>query len=164
MPTLYLLRHAKSDYPPGVADRDRPLAPRGTRDARAAAAWFAATVPAIETVLVSPAVRAQQTWAAVAPSISVQSMRTDERIYDDWGSGLGSLVAALPSGVGSALVVGHNPGIEDLALTLAATADPRARERMRLKFPTCAIAVLRLGAWGDRGDLACFAVPRGRPQ
>lgn len=161
MPTLYLLRHAKSDYPPGVADRDRPLAPRGERDARAAAAWFAATVPTLDTVIVSPAVRAQQTWSAVAPSVSTGSVHTDERVYDDWGSGLSSLIATLPATLDSALLVGHNPGIEEVALSLAASGDARSLERLRAKYPTCAIAVLRLDAWGHRGDLAGFAVPRG---
>lgn len=164
MPTLYLLRHAKSDYPPGVADRDRPLAPRGERDARAAAAWFAATAPTVDVALISPAVRAQQTWAAVAPAVSAGTVRTDGRIYEDWGSELREIVGGLPASVTSALVVGHNPGIEELVHALARTGDEQAVRRVRAKYPTCGIAVVRLDAWSRTGDLACFVVPRGAPQ
>ena len=62
--TLVLMRHAKSDYPPGVADHDRPLAPRGIREAGLAGDWLRANTPAIDAVLCSTATRARQTLAA----------------------------------------------------------------------------------------------------
>lgn len=163
MRTLVLLRHAKSDYPAGVADIDRPLAPRGARDAAAAAWWLRTGYPVIDEVVVSPAVRAQQTWGYVATAVEAGSVRTDDRIYVDWGERLLAVVAELDPGSHTALIVGHNPGIEELARSLAGGWSP-ARDRLEVKFPTSGIAVLRFtGSWSDAGstELVMFAVPRG---
>src|ERR1700712_4658208 len=61
--TLLLLRHAKSDYPPGVADHERPLAPRGIREAALAGDWLRAHAPAVDAVLCSTATRTRETLA-----------------------------------------------------------------------------------------------------
>ena len=61
--TLLLLRHAKSDYPAGVADHERPLAPRGKREAALAGDWLRANVPAVDAVLCSTATRTRETLA-----------------------------------------------------------------------------------------------------
>lgn len=158
---LILLRHAKSDYPPGVPDRERPLAARGERDAMAAAAWIGAAYPEIDEAVVSPARRAQQTWAQVSMRVRAARVRDDERVYADWGAGLGDVVASLDAGSRSAIVVGHNPGIEEFALGFA--GDSQVRGRMADKYPTCGIAVIRLtGEWTHReaSELMLFAVPR----
>lgn len=162
--TLLLLRHAKSDYPAGVPDRDRPLAPRGERDADAAGAWLAAAYPRIDEVVVSPALRAQHTWARVASRVQASTVRTDPRVYDDWGSALRDVMAGLSDDASIALLVGHNPGIEEFAAALGEGGDPTARARLRTKYPTSGIAVLLVpGSWADPGavELAAFAVPRG---
>lgn len=162
MRTLILLRHAKSDYPPGVADIDRPLAPRGERDAAAAAWWLRTGYPFVDEVVVSPAVRAQQTWGYVAAAVETGSVRTDDRIYADWGERLLAVVADLDSATHTALIVGHNPGIEELARRLAGGWS-MARDRLERKFPTSGIAVLRVdGDWSDpvSTELVMFAVPR----
>ena len=164
MRTLILMRHAKSDYPPGVADRDRPLSARGERDAVAAGHWIGAAFPRVDEVVVSPARRARQTWQRIAGHIEVQALREDDRIYDDWGSRLPEVVAAISEEARTALVVGHNPGIEEYALALARGGDPLGLARLSAKFPTSGIAVLHLpGSWGRPGEaaLAAFAVPRG---
>lgn len=164
MRTLLLMRHAKSDYPAGVPDHDRPLAPRGERDADAAATWMAAAFPRLDEVAVSPARRAQQTWARVAARVQAGTVREDARIYEDWGSRLRDVVAAFAEEVSLALVVGHNPGIEEFALTLSQGGDPSARARLMAKYPTSAITVLLVpGSWKRPGavELAAFAVPRG---
>lgn len=163
MPTLLLLRHAKSAYPPGVVDRDRPLSERGRKDADAAGRWIAWTVPVIDEVMVSPARRAQETWHRVSHHVASPVVRDDERIYSDWGSDLVSVVAECAAHSQTALVIGHNPGIEELALSLSSVASPM-RERMSLKFPTAGIAMLRWdGDWRDprAAELIAFAVPRG---
>lgn len=162
--TLLLLRHAKSDYPAGVADRDRPLAPRGERDADAAGAWLEAAYPRIDEVVVSPALRAQQTWARVASRVHSSTAREDPRIYDDWGSALHDVMAGLSDDASIAMLVGHNPGIEEFALSLAERGDQSARARLMAKYPTSGIAVLLVpGSWARPGavELAAFAVPRG---
>ena len=164
MRTLLLMRHAKSDYPAGVPDHDRPLAPRGERDADAAATWMAAAFPRLDEVAVSPARRAQQTWARVAARVQASAVREDSRIYEDWGSGLRDVVAAFSEEASLALVVGHNPGIEEFALSLGQGGDPSARARLMTKYPTSGITVLLVpGSWKRPGavELAAFAVPRG---
>jgi len=164
MRTLLLMRHAKSDYPAGVPDRERPLAARGERDAVAAGMWLHAAFPAIDQVTVSPARRAHETWTRVAPYVEVGDVQEDARVYDDWGANLRDVVAGIPSVARTALVIGHNPGIEEFTLSHATTGDPRARERVLQKFPTSAIAVLHLpDTWVDAHGcaLAAFAIPRG---
>lgn len=164
MPTLLLLRHAKSDYPVGVPDRERPLSERGRRDAVAAGQWLAAAYPRIDEVVVSPAARARETWAIVGGCLDAAVVREDARIYDDWGSALGEVVGSVSPGALTALVVGHNPGIEEYAASLALGGDSVARGRMSRKYPTSAIAVLQFdGPWAAprAGRLAAFAVPRG---
>lgn len=164
MRTLLLMRHAKSDYPAGVPDRDRPLAPRGERDADAAAAWIAAAYPRLDEVAVSPARRAQQTWARVAARVDARTVREDPRIYEEWGSGLRDVMAAFSPDASITLVVGHNPGIEEFALSVAQGGDASARARLMTKYPTSGITVLLVpGAWDRPGavELAAFAVPRG---
>ena len=161
MRTLILLRHAKSDYPAGVEDIERPLSPRGERDAVAAARWLGACFPEVDEVVVSPARRARQTWSAVAAEISAQRVREDDRIYADWGARLGDVVADLDPQSRTSLIVGHNPGIEDLA---ARGADSHCATRMRRKYPTAGIAIFGLPeAWSGfaDADLQMFSVPRG---
>lgn len=163
MPTLLLLRHAKSAYPPGTDDRARPLSERGRKDADAAGRWLAWTVPDIDEVIVSPARRAQETWQRVSHHVGGLVVREDERIYADWGSDLLSVVAECAADSQTALIIGHNPGIEELALSLSSLASP-LRERISLKFPTAGIAMLRWdGNWRDSptAELVAFAVPRG---
>lgn len=164
MRTLLLLRHAKSDYPPGVADRDRPLSARGERDAAAAAQWLRAGFPVIDETVVSPAARALQTWSSVELAVSVRSMRIDPRVYDDWGAELMAVVEGLSAGSRTALIIGHNPGMEELALQLSGSATSYARSRLLDKYPTCGIAVIRFsGEWADQpsAELVMFSVPRG---
>jgi phosphohistidine phosphatase len=166
MRTLILLRHAKSDYPQGVADRDRPLAARGERDARAVGMWMHAAFPLIDEVVVSPALRARQTWQHVHDRIAAVAVREDERVYADWGSALREVVADLDPRAESALIVGHNPGIEELALHLSQGHDSRARDRILRKYSTAGIAIVGFeGMWRDQAstELLVFAVPRAEP-
>lgn len=149
--TLVLLRHGKSAYPPGVSDHDRPLAPRGRRGAAMAGAWITANLPVIDHVLCSTAERTRQTLAAsdlLKPSVLVDY--TDE-IYEAYPQELLALVKAASPAERTLLLVGHAPGIPGLAQLLAGPdSDQDALARLRTKFPTAAIAVLRLeGDWAD---------------
>jgi len=164
LPLLVLLRHAKSSYPTGVRDDARPLSDRGRRDAVAAGEWISSACGPIDEAVISPAKRARETWALAAPSLQVRRVRTDDRIYDDWGSRLGDVLADVDAGARSALILGHNPGIEEFALSLVSEGRRDDLDRMREKFPTSAVAVLELdGCWGSPGParLVAFAVPRG---
>ncbi|HET6729423.1 MAG TPA: histidine phosphatase family protein [Jiangellaceae bacterium] len=159
--TLILLRHAKSAWPDGVADSQRPLAKRGRRDAPAAGRWLRERDLAPEIALVSSARRAVETFELVAAELPV---RPRETVTDaGYGASVGDLldlVRGLTDDVVSALVVGHNPGIGRLADILDES------ERSTGAFPTSALAVFDVGGhWAgvDPGAarLVAFAVPRG---
>lgn len=163
MRTLILLRHAKSDYPAGVPDIERPLSARGERDAVAAARWLRACYPEVDEVVVSPARRARDTWSAVAAEVSAHRVREDDRIYVDWGERLGDVVADLDPQSRTSLIVGHNPGIEDLAARLARGTESEAAARLARKYPTAGIAIIGLrDDWSclSEAHLLVFSVPR----
>ncbi|MFH9086379.1 SixA phosphatase family protein [Streptomyces sp. NPDC017673] len=165
---LVVLRHAKSAWPEGVEDHRRPLAPRGLRDAPAAGRALAAgTLP--DLALCSTAVRARRTWElASAEWATPPPVRYDRRLYAAGVPELLEVVREAPPEVRTLLLIGHNPGLEELVLTLAADGLDDSLDRVRAKFPTSAIAVL---AWHGTdwptlapgvALLTSFTVPRGK--
>ncbi|MDT0435721.1 MULTISPECIES: SixA phosphatase family protein [Streptomyces] len=167
---LVVLRHAKSAWPEGVPDHDRPLAPRGLRDAPAAGRALADGDVLPGLALCSTATRARRTWElASAQWGTPPPVRLDGRLYGADAPELLDVVQETSAGVGTLLLVGHSPGLADLVLALAGDSlDDGAFDRVRTKFPTSAIAVL---AW--RGPdwrallpgtalLTSLLVPRGR--
>lgn len=165
--TLYLLRHAKSSWADdSLADRDRPLAPRGRRAAQRLAQHFREHGIAPEVVLCSPALRTQQTLELIEPGLRG---RTQVLVEDElYGAGAEQLLLRLrrlEEGVDSALVIGHNPGVQDLAVLLVRGG--AEREQLRTHFPTAALATLAIaGGWRRLGrsgaQLVDFRVPRAR--
>lgn len=112
MRTLILLRHAKSAWPDGVPDFERPLAGRGRRDAPAAGRWLAEHAGAIGLVLCSPAKRARQTWKRASAELSSPPpVRYEPRLYDEGVRTLLDVVREVPEDVRTVLLVGHNPGL-----------------------------------------------------
>jgi phosphohistidine phosphatase len=141
---LLLLRHAKSSWDePDLADHDRPLAPRGRRAANALCDRLRGLAEPPEVVLCSSAARTVETLDRIRPALPADiSVDIDGELY---AAGAGSLLAhvrRLPSSVSCALLIGHNPGLGDLAVILAGHGDPAARSAMRAKFPTAALARL----------------------
>jgi phosphohistidine phosphatase len=163
---LVVVRHAKSAWPAGVPDQDRPLGPRGERDAPRMGARIQARLGRPDVAIVSPATRAQQTWQLLAGEIgAVPEVRTDDRIYAQWGDRMIDAIRELPDAVRTALVVGHEPGVSRFVLRVADHANPRERDRISVKFPTCAVAVLALPVpWTELGAgtaaLEWFTTPR----
>jgi phosphohistidine phosphatase len=158
------MRHAKSDYPEGVADHDRPLAPRGVRQAGLAGDWLRANMPAIDAVLCSTATRARQTLENTRVEAPV---RYSERLYGATPGTIIDEISQTADDVGTLLVIGHEPTISGSALILADDdgTDAAVVERISAKFPTSAIAVLDVpGAWKGlepgRAALTGFEVPR----
>ncbi|ETW23835.1 SixA phosphatase family protein [Mycobacterium gastri] len=146
---LVLMRHAKSAYPDGVADHDRPLAPRGIREARLAGEWLRANVPAVDSVLCSTATRTRETLARTGIDARV---RYAERLYGATPGAVIEEINRAPDDVTTLLVIGHEPTTSALALILAAadSAESTVAQRISEKFPTSAIAVLRVsGRWAD---------------
>jgi len=174
---LVVMRHAKSAYPPGVVDHDRPLAPRGVVDAKAAGEWVRDHVGTLDHVVVSSARRTRGTWTLAAGVIgyigpagydvdSPGPLTIDPRVYDATASTLVTVLRELPERVGTALLLGHNPGCEDLVERLAAARDPQAARLLAVKYPTAGIAVLDVHVRWAALDAATatlrrFAVPRG---
>jgi len=162
--TLLLLRHAKSDYPAGVADHERPLAPRGEREAGLAGDWLRAHAPAVDAVLCSTATRTRETLARTRIDAPVNYV---DRLYDATPGAVIEEINRVDPDVETLLVIGHEPTMSSLALGLA-TADgsnSTAAERISTKFPTSAIAVLRTAeAWDqltlNGATLVGFHVPR----
>lgn len=165
---LVLLRHAKSDWPDGVPDRDRPLGARGRAEAPQAGKWLADAGLVPDLALVSTALRARQTWQLVSAALPAEvPTEYSDALYEQGVVGSLDLVRGLPDEVGTALLVGHNPTTETLALLLEDGTGPTAdRERMAGKYPTGGIAVLQVHAssWADVDEgtarLTAFAVPR----
>ncbi|MDQ1505834.1 MAG: phosphohistidine phosphatase [Actinomycetota bacterium] len=166
MHRLFVLRHAKSSWDNSyLADHDRPLAPRGRRAADALAEHVATIGPAPTLVLCSTARRAQDTLAPVRERLPD---RTDVLVEPDlYGATAPELLARLrqvPEETPDVLLVGHNPGLEDLVRGLGRDGDPALIGRVHRKFPTGALATLAFGgSWTDLGSepvtLEAFVVP-----
>ena len=137
-----LLRHAKSDWP-DVPDRDRPLAKRGRRDAPVIGRWLHDHGYLPDAVVCSAARRTRETWDLLAPELGGSpSVTFEPRAYAASGLTLLYLVRELPEACRSALLIGHNPGISDLARSLV---EP---DEAGISFPTAAVAVLEIdGDW-----------------
>ncbi|MFB8776083.1 SixA phosphatase family protein [Streptomyces broussonetiae] len=140
---LVVLRHAKSAWPEGVPDHERPLAPRGRRDAPAAGRVLAGADCLPDLVLCSTAVRARRTWELAAARWGTPPpVRHDPRLYAADVPTLLTAVREVPPEAGTLLLVGHNPGLEDLVDTLAGDGLDDTLDRLRVKFPTSALAFL----------------------
>ncbi|MEU9012387.1 histidine phosphatase family protein [Streptomyces sp. NPDC048479] len=164
---LIVLRHAKSARPPDMADFDRPLTGRGRRDASAAGRWLRDARYTPDLVICSTAVRARETWELAAEHLETQPpVQHEDRVYDADLHTLLAVVRETPASVDTLLLAGHNPGVQELVLSLAAEALGDALKRTREKFPTSAIAVLTWhGDWSELAPgaalLTDMAVPRG---
>ena len=166
MHRLFVLRHAKSSWNNAyMADHERPLAPRGQRAAAALAAHVARIDPPPALVLCSAARRAQETLAPVAALLPDQTeILIEEPLF---GASAPELVARLQTvaeDTASVLVVGHNPGLEDLVRGLGRGGDAGLIARVHDKFPTGALATLTFeGPWTKLGSapatLEAFVVP-----
>ena len=167
MKRLYLLRHAKSSWDePGLADRERPLAPRGRKAAKRIAAYLGREDAAPAVVLCSSSVRTRQTLAAILPALDGDpEVLVEDGLYAAGSDTLLARIRALPPAAGSVLLIGHNPGIGDLALLLAGGGDADALARLGEGFPTGALATLTIAAdaWDGLaagGELTAYVVPR----
>ncbi|HEX7872585.1 MAG TPA: histidine phosphatase family protein [Sphingobium sp.] len=168
MKTVILLRHAKSDWNDSVSrDFDRPLNGRGKRAARLMGEWARSQKLAFDAIVASPAVRVTETLdhflEAYGRSVDT---RWDRRIYLASSATLLDVLRDLPEELGTILMVGHNPGLEDLVLdTVPDTSADALREAVEAKYPTAAVATLRFetALWADLAKpaaLTAFTRPR----
>lgn len=164
--TLVLLRHGKSAYPGGVPDHDRPLADRGRRQSALAGEHIRAVVDGFDLALCSTATRTRQTLDATG--LTAGHLEYRDEIYAAEPDEILDLIRVVPDDATSVLVVGHAPGVPDLADELAGPgSDPDARAALDRKFPTAAFAVVTVsGPWSDLPDgarLTAVTVPRDHP-
>jgi phosphohistidine phosphatase len=163
---LYLLRHAKSSWDdPEIADHDRPLAPRGKRAARLIAGHLSRQGVQPALVLSSSARRARETLKPLERVFSGKvDVRFESGLYAASAPELAGRLRSVPAAVASVLVVGHNPGLQELGLLLARPSPNR--EALGEKFPAGALAVveLDLAGWhdltGGSGELTSLVLPR----
>lgn len=142
MRELLLMRHAKSSRDdPALADFDRPLSGRGRRDAPRMGALMAARGWRPEHAIVSPALRTRQTWDLARAALGNVATRHDDAIYEAAATAILAAIRAAPPAARRLIVIGHNPGLEDLSAILASDrSDAAALAALREKFPTGALA------------------------
>lgn len=160
MRRLMLLRHAKSDWSEaGRPDRERVLSPRGERAAPLMGHYLAEQGLIPQHAIVSGAERTRQTWQYLGKAVTdAASVTYDDRIYEAAPIDILSAVADAPSSAETLIVVGHNPGLQSLALALAGPGNAKARRALTEKFPTTGLAVLDF----DRSDWTSLTPGSGR--
>lgn len=152
MKTLTLLRHAKSGWDDPVArDFDRPLNPKGRRAAAAMGRHLRGLGLAFDRVIASPAVRVQETLDDVAAGFGTLAPAWDKRLYLASATSLLDVVRETPGDVASLLLVGHNPGLEDLVLLLVPDERGGLRDTVEEKYPTATVAEMTFAVddWRD---------------
>lgn len=168
MKTLTLLRHAKSSWgDPGARDFDRPLNARGRHAACAIGREMKALGLRFDRVVASPAVRVVETLGEVSRGLgSAIEPDYDERVYLASPGALIEIVRGMAESIERLLLVGHNPGLERLALMLSGDQPGALRAQLKNKYPTGTIAEIGLPvtAWGEVaegiGSLDRFIRPR----
>jgi phosphohistidine phosphatase len=171
MRRLMLLRHAKTEHDaPSGRDHDRRLDERGRLDAAAIGTWIARHPPLPDAVLVSTAMRARQTW-----DIAREAMKDAPQPHVEW---LDEIYGAEPAQLlqtirmaevhdpARLMLVGHNPGMHELALMLAGGGDKAALKSLEGNLPTAGLVTLdfAIDNWGEvafrRGELVGFTSPK----
>jgi phosphohistidine phosphatase len=154
MRRLLLFRHSKAERPElGAEDRARPLMERGRRDAARIGAFMAAHALKPDRVLVSPATRTQETWKAVSAAFKPAPAATlVEKLYDASPHTILAVIKDAPASAHMLMIVGHNPGLQEVGLMLIASGDIDARERLHEKLPTSGLVIVDF-AFDDWGKL-----------
>jgi phosphohistidine phosphatase len=172
MRRLMLLRHAKTEHDaPSGKDQDRRLDDRGRRDAAAIGDWIGRHPPFPDLVLVSPAVRAHQTWEIAREAMKHHARQPRvEFLPELYGANptqlLRTIRTASVSDPKRLMMVGHNPGMHELALTLTGSGDAAAKKALEDNLPTAGFAMFDFATddWNDvafrRGKLVLFTSPK----
>jgi phosphohistidine phosphatase len=160
---LLLVRHAKSSWDDAtLADRDRPLAKRGRKAAERVGAHLRQAGLRPDLVLCSSALRTRETFQRMGLD---SDLVVEDALYGADGDELLARLRDVPERASGVAVIGHNPGMQDLAIELIGNAPGADARRLRDRFPTGAVAVFEVGAeWRDLSpgvaELRSFVVPR----
>ncbi len=144
MDRLILFRHGKAEPESASGeDFDRCLAPRGVRESVEMGAHLVEMGFLPDVVLVSPAMRTRETWAAIEPSLPKAKARFENELYHADSGAVRADAERAGKGVGTVMVVGHNPGLQELTVQLLTegAAPPSLIARATRQFPTAAVAV-----------------------
>ena len=168
MRRLVLFRHGKAEPAEhGRKDRDRRLAERGRRSAPLVGDYLAHHALVPDFVLCSPALRTRETWRLAAERLPASPrLQEDDRLYGAEARELLDLLRQTADEVGTLLMVGHNPGLEELADLLIGSGDVALRAALQGRFPTGAVAVIGFVAphWAEvkrgSGRLDRFVTPK----
>ncbi len=168
MRRLILFRHAKAERSePGMEDRARALVERGRRDAATIGAYMSAHALVPDRVIISPAARTQETWKIAANAFRpTPGAATADQLYDATPLAIFAVIKQTPAAAHTLLVIGHNPGLHELALMLVASGDIDARERLGERLPTAGLVIVdfALDAWSklhpQSGRLERFVGPK----
>jgi phosphohistidine phosphatase len=172
MRRLMLLRHAKTENDaPSGRDRDRRLDHRGRNDAAEIGGWIGRHPPFPDSVLVSSAVRAHQTWEIAWEAMKNRVPKPPVELLPElYGADPAQLLqiirAASATDSRRLILVGHNPGMHELALALAGSGDNAGRKALADNLPTSGLAVFDFAVddWADvafrRGRLVLFVSPK----
>lgn len=167
MRRLLLLRHAKSAWnQPGLSDIDRPLNQRGTAIAPLVGAYMKDEGLLPDYALVSTAKRTRQTWQLLSSVWGEVRHGFDERLYETYAKAILAIIKANPAQLSSLLIVGHNPGLQELAVILARQEKSKTLRSLTDHFPTTALCVLdfEVDEWEDiipgLGVIERYVTPR----
>ncbi len=172
MRRLLLLRHAKTERDSATGkDRDRCLETRGQEDAPKMGTYMARHGIVPEMALISPATRTQQTWGLLRAQWPMPPIfATRENLYNADMGVLLSTVHQTPNEIGCLLILGHNPGLHELAMMLIADGHAADRRELEYNLPTAGLVVIDHDAkdWRDvvarSGRLDRFVTPKTLPQ
>ncbi|HLY89999.1 MAG TPA: histidine phosphatase family protein [Acetobacteraceae bacterium] len=170
MHQLLLLRHAKSSWDdPKLSDRDRPLNKRGRRAAAAMRQAMQDLGLSPDLILVSTARRTQETLAALEPWDETPLIEPLESLYLASARQLLDVLRGTNETVRSVMLIGHNPGMHELAVSLAGSVESEQTHRLRDGFPTTALAEFAIGGTWESlgtsgGQLVRYLIPRDLPE
>ena len=175
MRRLMLLRHAKTEHDaPSGHDHDRRLDERGRLDAAAVGTWIGRHPPLPDAVKVSTAVRARQTWEIAGDAMQAAGQQASppqvewlDKIYGAEPAQLLQIIRmASATEPAQLMLIGHNPGMHELALMLAGSGDAAAKKALEENLPTAGLAILdfAIDDWNEvafrRGELVRFTSPK----
>lgn len=168
MRNLYLLRHAKSSWDnPRLDDFERPLSSRGIKACKLMNAHIRKAKVKPDLILCSPAIRTRDTYIRISDAFAWDTeIRFDPELYVAGSQELLKRLRQVDRKISSVMMIGHNTGIEHLALALTSGTESKSLARMREKFPTLALASIEIkkGTWADAGPgcgkLKDYVIPR----
>lgn len=150
-----------------MEDRARTLIDRGRKDAARIGAYMASHGLVPDRVTASPSARTQETWKVAAGAFRpAPAVNSSERLYNATPSAILAVIKETPAAAHTLLIVGHNPGLHEVALALIASGDVEMREQLREKLPTSSLVIIdfALDAWaklhGQSGRLERFVTPK----